>query len=253
MIVLMLSACCLTYSIFLFGTSLVKRLTREDGLIETVGAICFLGSSVLFFLGYLYSRPSDPVITVTKTRTRRNVCYMLLALVFLFGFLEEISWGQRFLGIETPEVMQRYNRQHEFNIHNLKWFHGRDELEQEKGFVGKLLNMDRLFSVFWFTFCLCIPVVYSFSQSTRTLIDRIRLPIVPISFGILFVSNYAISKLFSLNPHVYKHGLVETKESLFAFFFLCVAANEAYGRLMLNKLTGYKRRTAGGSPHYGVR
>lgn len=33
--------------------------------------------------------------------------------------LEEISWGQRIFGFETPELLQRYNLQKETNIHNL--------------------------------------------------------------------------------------------------------------------------------------
>jgi hypothetical protein len=40
-----------------------------------------------------------------------------LALLWIAG--EEISWGQRIFGLETPDWMQRHNLQHEMNLHNL--------------------------------------------------------------------------------------------------------------------------------------
>ena len=37
-----------------------------------------------------------------------------------FGAGEEISWGQRIFGIETPEAFAEHNRQGETNLHNLE-------------------------------------------------------------------------------------------------------------------------------------
>ena len=46
---------------------------------------------------------------------------LLLAIVLLavFGIGEEISWGQRLLGLETPQWFQDNNYQKELNLHNL--------------------------------------------------------------------------------------------------------------------------------------
>lgn len=41
----------------------------------------------------------------------------LLGMVFITG--EEISWGQRLLGFETPELLEEINRQNEINLHNI--------------------------------------------------------------------------------------------------------------------------------------
>ena len=41
------------------------------------------------------------------------------ALLFAFVAGEEISWGQRLFGFETPDALRAINTQNEFNIHNI--------------------------------------------------------------------------------------------------------------------------------------
>ena len=48
-----------------------------------------------------------------------------------------------------------------------KWFDARDMQREHKSFVGKLMNMDRLFSVFWFSYCVAIPLLYRFARKAR--------------------------------------------------------------------------------------
>lgn len=42
---------------------------------------------------------------------------LILGLVFMIG--EELSWGQRMLGVETPESLKAINKQQETNLHNI--------------------------------------------------------------------------------------------------------------------------------------
>jgi len=44
--------------------------------------------------------------------------FLILSIGFAFIFGEEISWGQRIFGIETPEYISQYNKQNEINLHN---------------------------------------------------------------------------------------------------------------------------------------
>ena len=44
--------------------------------------------------------------------------FMLLGIACLYTVLEEISWGQRLLGFESPYLFDQYNLQQETNIHN---------------------------------------------------------------------------------------------------------------------------------------
>lgn len=86
-------------------------LYDEDGVFEYLTAIFFLLAAILFLLTFL---------NVRKVTTNWNKLF-LLALVFccfLVG-MEEISWGQRLLGIETPESIKALNHQGETTIHNL--------------------------------------------------------------------------------------------------------------------------------------
>jgi hypothetical protein len=45
--------------------------------------------------------------------------YMAAALAIFVVSMEEISWGQRILGIDSPEYFLSHNRQKELNLHNL--------------------------------------------------------------------------------------------------------------------------------------
>ena len=44
--------------------------------------------------------------------------FLLLGIACLYTVLEEISWGQRLFGFESPYVFDQYNLQQETNIHN---------------------------------------------------------------------------------------------------------------------------------------
>jgi hypothetical protein len=64
---------------------------------------------------------------VSRARARRGdrflaVAYAGLALACFFVAGEEISWGQRLFGIETPPVIAEHNIQHEITLHNTYLF-----------------------------------------------------------------------------------------------------------------------------------
>ena len=50
------------------------------------------------------------------------VLYIGLAAGMVFAMLEEISWGQRVIGLETPEFFAEHSTKNEINIHNLEKF-----------------------------------------------------------------------------------------------------------------------------------
>ncbi len=51
---------------------------------------------------------------------RTMMCALLLLFMFFVG-MEEISWGQRIIGIETSDFFMEHNHQREFNLHNLSF------------------------------------------------------------------------------------------------------------------------------------
>ena len=89
-------------------------LITEDGPLEYMTAVNFLiAASLLAYLAFRH-------LALTRQRVYYNVVVLLLLslIMFFIGF-EEINWGQRIVGFETPELLKRINTQDEFNIHNI--------------------------------------------------------------------------------------------------------------------------------------
>jgi hypothetical protein len=95
--------------------------TREDGPVEWIGFASLVIASVLALVAAwglrLASRPA--------------VAAAVLGAVLLFAAGEEISWGQRILEVDTPEVLVDGNQQDELNLHNLAGL-------QHKAVVGQI-------------------------------------------------------------------------------------------------------------------
>ena len=112
-IILTIVAVAIATGFWLFYTDLSRfeQYVKEDGIAEwlTVAGL-LLGSFVCFtrFLKLLRKR-SRWFLFVT----------LALGLFLFFAAGEEISWGQRIFGIETPEYFQQHNAQQETNLHNL--------------------------------------------------------------------------------------------------------------------------------------
>ena len=83
---------------------------REDGLFEYLTAVGFLLASVLCLLSSRASRFLDNHLV--------SVGFLAAGVLFFLVFGEEISWGQRIIGFETPAGIA--NRQGELTLHNLE-------------------------------------------------------------------------------------------------------------------------------------
>ena len=87
--------------------SVITIQFREDKFVENFTAVAFLLSGIALIAAALAGR-----------RSFRSFAYVLggAAMVFLAG--EEISWGWRIIGFETPAFLEESNYRGEFNIHN---------------------------------------------------------------------------------------------------------------------------------------
>jgi hypothetical protein len=211
------------YLVFVGGESFVRRMTREDGVVESVGAVMFLLAGLSFLVAFLRSGTIGDV----GGKRRRNVWYVLLCFAMLFVFLEEISWGQRLLNWRTPDLLRKMNRQEETNLHNLEWFHGNRPDGSRKGFWHLLYNADRLFSMFCIGFAVVLPVANRVSGVAGRAIKKVRLPVVSLAIGILFLVSYGASKCLEAAKPELRHQIVETKESIAAWLLFCLAYVEA--------------------------
>jgi hypothetical protein len=182
------------YATLLLPQDAVNWLTKEDGPFEYVGALGLLVTCVLFLLGYRHLRRADPE-GVTGVWRRRSL--VVLALVFLFGAGEEISWGQRLLGIATPEGLAGNNVQGEINVHNLAPVTGQSY---------------QLFLAGWYTFILLIPLLAALHEPSRARLRRL-VPIVPLWIGLLFFANYVLAQVSLFAAPVMSEVRAQTLEA----------------------------------------
>lgn len=90
-------------------------LKKEDQIVEYLQLIFFIVSSILSFLSIMWIKK----LRVKKwQRSLLIVFFVILGSGLLFVSIEEISWGQRLLKIDTPEEIARDNIQDEITIHN---------------------------------------------------------------------------------------------------------------------------------------
>ena len=87
-------------------------LTVEDGFFEALGAAALLAGSV-------FAAPTLRREKANGAHIVKLIALVGLALFLFVAFGEEISWGQRYLGIETPGPIAQINSQDEVNLHNL--------------------------------------------------------------------------------------------------------------------------------------
>lgn len=121
--IIFLSAGVLAFIVFLtslFPFGLLEKMSIEDRIVEDLQVEILLVG--IFFaiqiLRYLYRR-KDKITTFV-------FAFVVLALVFVVG--DEVSWGQRFFHIETPQFIKQQNVQGEITIHNLTLFDKDDGL-----------------------------------------------------------------------------------------------------------------------------
>jgi hypothetical protein len=205
----------LTYPILGMGTSWVAALLPEDHYFELVGASSLLVTSILFFYGFILARKT---LNKSWVSLAKQLVYLGLALLFFFGAGEEISWGQRILGFQTPQPLSQVNRQEEFNLHNLSAWE-----------ASTLLDPDRLFDIFWFLFGVLTPAVALVAPSFKRFAGQF-IPIVFWGMSLLFLYNYLWAKLakilfqasYTFEKISLAQAIQEIKESNYAIIFVLV-------------------------------
>ncbi len=93
--------------------ALLEYLVLEDGVLENLTAILLLLGGGFVFYRFFKNKKDKGIWW--------KVFHVVFGLTLWFGFAEEISWGQRIIGFDTPVFFQKHNKQYEVGIHNLTY------------------------------------------------------------------------------------------------------------------------------------
>lgn len=145
------AACVLWMHVFRYER--LHHWMREDGPFEFATFACYLIAGLIF------------VIHARRLPDRR-IWSAGLALLFLLVAGEEISWGQRMLGFQTPPTLEQLNLQRETTLHNLPGLHTSVRL------LGVL---------FVATVCLGLPLLAYALPAVRARLERQRVPLFPVA------------------------------------------------------------------------
>lgn len=162
---LMLSGCfliaCAALTVLAFiAPDIFTHMFREDGPFE-------LGSAVLYFVSAL---ACIALAARKREHSKLQIWLGLLALLFIFVGGEEISWGQRIFGFDTPERLAAINVQNEFTLHNVY---------SNSLFVypGLAVTAMLLFVA---------PLLRGLNPRARRIFDALEFPVAPLACAILY-------------------------------------------------------------------
>jgi hypothetical protein len=164
--------------------ALLWSLLGEDRLVEWMQFLCFGVISVL--LGF---------VAVERARHVPPLSLEVLgiaALSLLVGLaaLEEISWFQRVLGVQSPEFFLQNNRQAETNLHNLAL----GDASLHKTVILKLIFITGI------AHNLVLPLLARSRPAIARYIESIGLYLPPLSVAVVYLVLVALSHLLIDHP-----------------------------------------------------
>lgn len=97
-----------------FNRELFRWLLQEDGPVEWLTALAFAGAGIVALKIGLRQ--------LGRNRRWQGILFGLVALTMFFAAGEEVSWGQRLFGWDTPDELIEINDQNETTLHNIGGF-----------------------------------------------------------------------------------------------------------------------------------
>ncbi|MDR9393908.1 hypothetical protein [Roseovarius sp. SYSU LYC5161] len=194
-------------------TDVLWTLNAEDGALETASAIILIVAAGL----------SGVVACNVGRGHPRFIFHAMLAALFVVMCGEEISWGQRLLGFDTPEGIKAVNVQAETNLHNM---------------FGYLF--DHVFILGFLTWAAIIPLGYHLFRPVRQMLLRIGFPVpsIGLAFGMTAVGLMLDPVVYAVMEPMPTLRLAEARETLSAVAFLLVmreVARHAAPRRLANE------------------
>jgi hypothetical protein len=193
------------YFLFYTNVSQFEKFVREDGIAEWLTVAGLLSASIVCLARF---------ITLMRKKSKWFLLVTLCIGLFLFFAAgEEVSWGQRIFGIQTPDYFEKNNSQQEMNLHNLV-------VDGVK--INKLI-----FSVVLVAglciFLVVVPVLYQKNNAIRKLINASGIPVPRLYQVIGFLLVFILT---SLIPHGKQAELLECDGALLFFLIILFPGNK---------------------------
>lgn len=188
-------------------------LLAEDRLTEWMQFLCFVVISVLLGFTAVARARQVPVLSL-------EVLGMAgLSLLVGLAALEEISWFQRVLGVESSEFFRQHNRQAETNLHNLAL--GNASLH--KTVILKLIFITGI------AHNLVLPLLARSRPGIQRFIESIGLYLPPLSVAVIYLVLLALSHILIDHPRKGElgemFGAVYYLATVFAAYMLGIGYN----------------------------
>ena len=182
----------------------------EDRPFEYATSVAYGVASVLFIL--MARRGRYPL----QSMRRLGQFILIIGAIGCFFIMgEEVSWGQRIIGFETPEAWADKNYQQETTLHNLDWVYENLTSSQTGFFKANFFNLVMLGVGFVLPLAALIPWV-------RRMSARMAVPIIPLRFCVLFVGGWIYGKY--MQPYAIDlNGPPEVREFIYSLGILMFA------------------------------
>ncbi len=192
----------------------LSRLLVEDGIVEWSQFLCF--SAIAGLLGYTF---------VQRVKAGGASILELLALGGLSALcalaaLEEISWFQRILQVQSSEFFLQNNRQGETNLHNLAVGSG----SLHKNVLLKLIFIAGI------THNLILPLVARAKPGVQRWVESLGLYLPPLSASVPYLVLVALSHVLIDHPRKGELGEMFGAMHYLATVYAAYFVGVSYGR-----------------------
>lgn len=185
---------------------LFERYIQEDGVIEWLTVLGLLAASVLsLYRGITLFRKKRWFFITTN---------LILGVLLFMAAGEEISWGQRIFGIETPAYFKEKNLQGETNLHNLKI----------NGFEVNRIIFSYVLIGALVIYLAIFPLLYHRKKGMKNFIDSWGIPLPQLYQIIGFLAVFIITAFI---PHGKRAELLECGAALLFYLIIRYPANKA--------------------------
>jgi len=190
------------------------QLLGEDGILEWMQFLCFAVTSGLLGFAAVDHWKRQPGLNL------KLLALSGLSVVVALAAMEEISWFQRVLQIQSPEFFVQNNRQAETNLHNLA---------MGSGSVHKNVLLKLIFLV-GITHNLLLPLAARFRPGVKRWVESMGLYLPPLSAAAVYLVLVGLSHALIDHPRKGELGEAFGAVHYLATVFAAYFAGVGYGR-----------------------